>query len=376
MNLALTCKALPDFSDMETYTRLALQGGISVSPPPGYPLFLRFIYHIFGPRNYTAVFVVQGLISTVTVWLIFLAAEKVSNTRSALIAAGVSAIYPNFLVYNLLTMSESLGIFFSVSILLLMVSSAPEKIKPSAAAPLLIVGCAVRPVLLYFWPGMLLGLKRRMIFVISTLVLISPWIVYGIATGKSTNRPGRAFYKTYNPRSDGRQFVRFSDTPLERSDLPNAVYIREAFRFIVNNKWKTVNIMYNKAAMIFSRGWDEHFMAKVIGASSYRRAVMIYAFVPIMLLGFGGMIVTYDRRNRLVAFLVASYLLAFILLAIFKVRYRVLIEPMLIIYGAILIESKLLECLKRLFTSKQGGIAGPEDGTVSSVIHAQGEVHD
>ena len=343
---------------METYNLLALGGGISVSPPPGYPLFLRLVYFLFGPRNYTAVFLVQGFLSTVTVWMIYRAAAAVSSARAALIAAGVSAVYPNFLVYNLLTMSESLGIVLSVSILLLMVSSVPDRVKAPVSALLLVAGCAVRPVLLYFWPGMFLGLRRKVIFAVSTLILLSPWIAYGIATGRSSNRPGRAFYKTYNPRSNGRQYVKFSDTPLSRTDLPNSVYFREAFRFILNNKWKTVDIIYNKSAMIFAKGWDEHFMHKVVGNSEYRRAIMIYAFIPVMLLGFAGMIVAYGERNRIVALLVSSYLLAFILLAIFKVRYRVLVEPMLIIYAAILVDTRFLRRRAAANPSPESGTGG------------------
>jgi hypothetical protein len=336
--LAFGCTAAPDFSDMETYNLLALEGGISVVPPPGYPLFLRAIYSVFGPRNYLAVFIVQGIVSALTVGLIFLVAEKIANFRTAVLAAAVSAVYPNFLVYNLTTMSETLGLFLAVLIMWFLVSGLRDNLKAVGGAVLLIVSCSVRPVLIYFWPGMFAVLRKRLLFVIATLLLVAPWVIYSASTGNVTNRPGRAFYKTYNPKSNGKQYVKFSDTELSREDLPNRVYFREAFDFISNNRWKTVDIMYNKTAMIFSRGWDQHFMQRVVGSSEPMVMLMVYAFIPLMILGTAGMIMHIGSRNRVLAYLLLSYLAAFVFLAIFKVRYRLLVEPVFIIYAAVFID--------------------------------------
>ena len=269
--------------------------------------------------------------------LIFLTTEKVADRRAAVIAGAVAAVYPNFLVYNLMTMSETLGLLFAVSILYLMVSGRSDTVKAVAGAVLLVAGSAVRPVMIYFWPGMLAGLKRRVLFLVATLLLVSPWIIYTASTGKVTNRPGRAFYKTYNPRSNGRQYVKFSDTPLARTDLPNRVYFGEALDFIAHNKWKTLDIIYNKAAMIFARGWDEHFMRRIVPNDDFWVFIMIYAFIPVMLLGVAGMVIDFDDRNGILVYMVVSYLAAFVFLAIFKVRYRLLAEPVFIVFSAIFV---------------------------------------
>jgi hypothetical protein len=356
--LAFDCTGVPDFSDMETYNVLALQGGISIVPPPGYQLFLRSIYSIFGPRNYLAVFIIQGIISALTVGLIFLVAEKVANFRTAVIASATSALFPNFLVYNLMTMSETLGLFFAVLIFYLLVSDLGDTVKAIAAAILLVAACVVRPVLIYFWPGMLAGLKKRTVFIVATILLVSPWVIYGLSTGKMTNRPGRAFYKTYNLKSNGKQYVKFVDTPLSREDLPNRVYFREAFDFIVHNKWKTLDIIYNKAAMIFSRGWDLHFMQRIVRNGGFWGFIMIYAFVPVMMLGMAGMIIDIDEKNRMLAYLLISYLTAFVFLAIFKVRYRLLIEPVFIIFGAIFIDRLIRTHCPRPSTAGEEGVTG------------------
>ena len=358
--LAFICTAAPDFSDMETYNKLALQGGISVSPPPGYPLFLRVIYEVFGPRNYLVVFIIQGIISAITAGLIFLVAEKAAGMRAAVIAASIAAVYPNFLVYNLTTMSETLGLFFAVLIFYFLVSDAGDNVKAVAAAILLVAACAFRPVMIYFWPGMLAGLKKRTLFIVATILLVTPWVIYSVSVGNVTNRPGRAFYKTYNPKSNGRRYVKFVDTPLSRTDLPNQTYFREAFNFMAYNKWKTVDIIYNKAAMIFSRGWDQHFMQRVVGRDDRWVFLMVYSFIPVMLLGMAGMIIDMDEKNRILAFLLISYLVAFVFLAIFKVRYRLLVEPIFMIFGAIFIDRVIRN--SRSSREQAGGSGAVGDG--------------
>lgn len=335
--LALTCRALPDFSDMARYSLLALEGGITISPPPGYPLFLRLIYTIFGAYNYQAVFIIQGIISAAMVIPVYWITNRIGKRSAALWAASITALYPNFLLYNLLTLTETLSIFFTVMLVVVLLAPFSETRKSLVTAILLIAGCVIRPVFLFFWPGILWGIKRKRVFIITTLVLLSPWIGYALATGAGSRRAARAFYKTYNPVSRGDKYIRIKDTPLYKSNLPSRVYMQEALNFIAHNKWKTLDIIYEKAAMIFARGWDQHCFQRLVGPSRGKIDLMIYIYIPVMLFGFSGMVILYSPRNRILALMVISYLSFFILLAMFKVRYRVLIEPLLIIYGSLLL---------------------------------------
>lgn len=63
---------------------------------------------------------------------------------------------------------------------------------------------------------------------------------------------------------------------------------------------------------------------------------MIYSFVPVIMLSMAGMIIDIDEKNRILAYLLISYLAAFVFLAIFKVRYRLLAEHIAIFYSAFL----------------------------------------
>ena len=337
LSAALDCDTAPDYSDMAIYNRLALEKGIAVSPPPGYPLFLRSIYSIAGAKNYTAVFVIQALLSTLTVWLIFLVARRISGTATALVAAGISAVYPNFIMYILTTLTETLALLIMMLMLWAIVSVRPDEKRSLLSAAILFAGCVVRPAFLYFWPGVLAALKKRKVFLAATAAVIVLLVIFGLVTGRGTNRGALAFYKSYNPMADGRTYFDLTETEIGRRDLPSSVYLRESAEFIAGNKWKTIDIIYVKGSKVFSRGWDSFLMNELTGGNRFLNNLLIYAYLPVMILGFIGIIRFRDGRNRQLALPVLSYLLFFVLLAIFKIRYRLLAEPVLIIFAAITI---------------------------------------
>jgi 4-amino-4-deoxy-L-arabinose transferase-like glycosyltransferase len=337
---AVRCTSVPDFSDMAAYTKAALAAGFPTSLPPGYPLFLRLIYGLFGAHNYTAVFIAQGLISAVTVLLLYRATAKIGTPRAGLIAAGIAAVYPNFIAYNLTVLTETIGVFFVALLLTECFASIGERRRSIIAALTLIAGAAFRPVILFFAPGALLGLKKRLVFAITIAAIILPIAFSAMLSGSNLHRAARGLYKTYNPKATGRYYRDLSDTELGTGDVPSGAYVKSALEFVWNNKWKTLDIIYQKATIVFSRGWETFVLGPFLrGTRAYY--IMCYAFVPIMVLGFAGMIRLYDKRNRILAFLALGYAAIFVVASIFKVRYRLLMEPILIVYAAMLLDDGL-----------------------------------
>jgi hypothetical protein len=240
-------------------------------------------------------------------------------------------------MYNLTTMTETPALMIAMLMLLVTVSARPEKKRSILSAAILFAGCVVRPAFLYFWPGILAVQKKKRIFLIVTAAVVLPVVTAGLITGKGTNRGALAFYKTYNPRADGRTWFDLKETEIGRRDLPSSVYLRESAGFISGNKWKTVDILYVKFSTIFSRGWDSFILRPLTKQSRFLNNMLQYAFIPMMILGFIGMIRFRNERNRLIMLPALSYLLFFVLLAIFKVRYRLLAEPVFIIFASITI---------------------------------------
>ncbi len=339
--LALACSAVPDFSDMAFYNEVALRPGFPSELPPGYPLFLRAIYALFGAHNYRAVFVAQALISTATVFLIYRVGRAASDERAGLIAAAIATVHPNFLIYNLTTLTETVSVFFVVSLIGVIVSGIREGVKSIAAAAILLAGCLFRPALLFFAPGALLALRKRLLFAAVLAAVAIPVLFMGSTFGGIVQRGSICLYKAYNPAAIGTGYVDPANTELGRTDLPSVTYLRAALDFLRDNKWQAVDLVYAKASLLLSSGWDTAVMRPIVGPGRNRAHILAYAAVPIMALGLAGMIVHHRERTKAMAFLALSYLAVIILFSIFKLRYRLLVEPIAIVYTGILLRHAL-----------------------------------
>lgn len=335
--IALTTRAVPNFSDMALYNELATAGGFPTSFPPAYPLFLRLIYAVFGAYNYTAVFVIQAVLSVFTVWLIYYVTVKIECERAGLVAAAIAAVYPNFIIYNLTTLTEAVTLLLVMLLLASLVIETDERRRSILAAAAICIGFYVRPVFLFFIPGVLPLTRKRLWFIGVIAVLLAPWFINGVVSGGGSGRGARMFYKSYNERADGISNYDLSETKLGGDDIPGGTYVREAFGFIRNNGWDTVNIIYNKSALILCRGYDQHALKEIAGGNKYILYLIYYFPIPIFLFGAAMMIRFYNRKLDILILPSVSYLLLSILLAFFKVRYRLPIEPMFVMASAILV---------------------------------------
>lgn len=95
-------------ADKSSYSREGITP--TIIRPPGYPVFLALVYSIFGHNTQVVIFL-QILISTLAVYLVYLIAELIWQKKTqSLIAAGLAAIYPIFIYYNLFLYSENFAL--------------------------------------------------------------------------------------------------------------------------------------------------------------------------------------------------------------------------------------------------------------------------
>jgi hypothetical protein len=334
VHFAVRCDVAPDYSDMEMYNEAALKPGFPMSLPPGYPLFLKATYAVFGSRNYRAVFVAQALISAMSVFLIYWVTRRIGGWRAGLTAAAVAAVYPDLIVYNLTTLSDTFGVLFVMILYAVLVSSINDRKKSLWAAIILGISFTFRPVFLFFAPGVLLSLKKRLAFVVAAAVVLAPLISYELIVGESFQRGARTFYKSYNPKSDGRHFGDTKSAELAANEAPGGAYIKAAWMNIRNNKVRVLESMFNKTKIFLSAGWDEFVMRPIVGTGRGVAFVMKYAYIPVLLFGFIGMSRLYSSENRMIALPALSYLVFVLLFSIFKYRYRLVVVPVLIMYAS------------------------------------------
>lgn len=331
---------------MAVYNNLALSPEFSLFPPPVYPLFLRGIYGIFGQQAYTAVFAVQGVLGAISVLLVYRIAERAGGRAAGLVAAAVAAFYPNLVAYGLTTLTETLSVFIALLILDILCGKGGERVRSAAVAALLVIGFLVRPAFAFFGPGVLVATRRRVVFVITAAALLAPVIVAGVSHGGGIGAV--LFYKTYNETSDGRHYVDIEDTAIGKDDLPASVYLSAALRFILRHGWRTVDIVYNKASVLVSRGFDTFILHEVIGDGPFMTNVFMYAYLPVMVLGLVGLVRYAGGPASPVTAMLVSYTVLNVLLSVFKWRYRLLIEPMLIVFASILLTRAFTECRRSI----------------------------
>ena len=114
-------EAMVNWSDQRGYQRLAesfattgqftrYAGTETFAPEvirtPGYPAFVAVIYRLFGIGNNTAVAVAQAVVFVAICLLVFVLARRVSDQRTALAAAGLTAVYSPLPYFGALVVTE------------------------------------------------------------------------------------------------------------------------------------------------------------------------------------------------------------------------------------------------------------------------------
>lgn len=335
LHLAFTCDVVPDFSDMSWYNRMAVEGTFKTFyRVPLYPLFLRTIYSIFGNYNYKAVFVTQGIIGTIMILFMYKLSVRICGRTAGLICAIICSIYPNFIMYNLTTLTETLSLFLVVLIMYTASTRIADAYRTSLSAVLVGLGILIKPALVFFMPGMFVALRKRWILILIIVCILTPWTIRNAIVYKRlipiSDTGVVMFYDAYNPDPDS-----------PRPVMSPSAYAISGFKFIWNNKLNAMENIYNKTAVLISKDWDSFVMGgRAVESKRNLSYTMKYSYLPVMILGFIGFARYYRKEHREVVLPVLGYVVIHILFSFFKFRFRVLIEPMLIMYASILLSGK------------------------------------
>ncbi len=185
-------KDIPAFADERQYVAAALSIAAEGVPtyanpqwdeahyPPVYPYFVGAACKLFAAGFRTAVHVLQAVIGTATVWMLFLAARRLFDERIALISAGIWAFFPTAICYTQLFLGETLYAAFVLGVPLLLLPT--EKVLGTRHS---------------FAAGLMAGLATltRSIFLPQSF-LIAGWIVLthgGIRDWRRSSRLASVF---------------------------------------------------------------------------------------------------------------------------------------------------------------------------------------
>lgn len=146
-----TARAL---ADGQGYVQL--NGAVTAFWPPGYPLLLAAVYAVFG-EGVLAAQLLNALLATATVGLVYLIGRRTVGAQAGLIAAAIVACFPSLIFFTAVTLSETAFTFLSLLGVYLLIVEAQRE-RPRDLRLLLAVGLVLGFASLVRGPALLLPL--------------------------------------------------------------------------------------------------------------------------------------------------------------------------------------------------------------------------
>jgi len=331
-------------------------GGSVATRTPLYPLFLAAVIKFFG-RNYLAVRLFQALLGAFLPLLVYFLAKTYFRENEARFAGAVAAIYPFFIFYTGLLLSETL--FLSLFLLaLFLLRRAFQKGNVSLAlSGGLVMGLAslVRPSAFLFLPfavpfwllfarKKLRAAKSVAVALLAFFIILFPWALRNrLLTGHfvwTTLESGRSLYESLGPEATGgpaMHLVHWPEDTRSMSEFETDRYLRNlAISYALKNPRRTLKLSLVKFCRIY---------APIPNAKAYRRPpyvlVSLVSYLPLLAIGFAGL--WREGRRLRSLWLLALPILYFTLLhCVFvgSIRYRAAFMPSLIIFAGAFLFSR------------------------------------
>jgi len=352
----LTLRHAFSFDDEFEYYRMVenfLAGrGLAVSSsrmafrPPLFPLLGTMFYGI--PVHIVGFRIAQVLLSAATVVLIYLVGEKVFSRKTGWWAGIISVVYPFFIFYTGFFLTETLFVFLLVAALYYLCRTVSEQ------NPLVVVMAGVffglagltRPtiqmyvplagILLVCLPGRLMGkIKKALIMGAVCLAVTSPWIIrnytvlHRFIPGATLG--GRVFWEGNNPHSDGGPCSYF---PYEDVNIPEVqrygMLYGKTVDVLKENPRRALWLAGNK----FLRFWNVVPNAAGYSGLKYRLAGILTfgVMLPFFLIGFCA---SFKVREAWFFHMLIVFFTLFHVASLASIRYRLPIEPFVIILAVV-----------------------------------------
>ena len=342
----------PNFPDAVAYRTIGTEifSGLTITNNIYMPLYPIWTF-IFGTKE--ALIYADIGISVASVYLIYLLSiELIGNNVGSIVSCLIAAIYPHFIFYSVSGLSETLYIFLLLLTFLLyykkyfffaiIVSVLSILVRPTLDLlnPILLI------IFIYFVHNLPWNIvfKYIGIYLISYVLIMSPWWIhqnqkYGDFVRLNLG-DGIVLYSGNNPmnvsgggvgRDLGKSDMDLSifsniDDPI----LKNNAMKQEAFNFIIQNPKRFTEL----AGVKFLRFWRlwpyaEEFQQWYVIASS----LLSYGLVLILAIGYVVQNCKLYFRKFFPIFALIGYLTFVHMITIGSIRYRLPLEPFLIIFA-------------------------------------------
>ncbi|MCM8822292.1 MAG: glycosyltransferase family 39 protein [Candidatus Omnitrophica bacterium] len=312
--------------------------------PPLYPLFIAML--VKAGAGITGIRIVQSIISALCCVVIFFLSRKIFNEKLAIMASLISSVYPFFIFYSGFLLTETLFII----LVLLSVYAFVKLIEPEVsfyygifAGAMSGIAGLCRPTMELFFPFFLLFVLcsksellrtrlKKVFFAFTGFVLIlTPWIIRNyIVIGKfvpGTTMGGAVFWEGNNPYSEGGPCRYFPEGVWQIDEAQrDGVFYRLTFEYIKKDPRRFIHILGKK----FLRFWNVVPNAVEYSGNLYRFISVTSFGLLLPFFALGILVVPYNAGNVFLIGIIILFTL-FHMLFLASIRYRVAIEPFVII---------------------------------------------
>lgn len=331
---------------------------------PFYPIALSVVYYLASsPFSFWIVKFLQAIFSSATCAVIYLIALRLYNNKQAAITAGfISVIYPTFILAGIRMYPETFFTFWlALTVLYLMILRDEPMVRNQLITGVLIgvtllnsnVIVSIIPFIVV-WLFLLAGgfkekFKRVLLVMFTAFLIVSPWLVRNyfafneFPLMKSTM--GLNFWLGNNPMATGTFFLPSGE--LMESILPNFFYEGFALSETVQDK-----MLYDEAlsyvkenpagyAMLFLKRFyyftwfpSDNLLSKE-GRIYKKLFKLLYGFILVSgIIGVFLSIKKYFKDIFLLSSIVVSVTLLYSIFIVGHMRYRMPVEPYMIIIAS------------------------------------------
>ncbi|GAB4291579.1 MAG: tetratricopeptide repeat protein [Ignavibacteriaceae bacterium] len=353
---------------------------------PGYPYFLAVIFNFFGD-SVSLIRILQTILSALNIYLIFLIARILFSKQSALLSAGIAALYSVFIFYSGLILSETLQTLLVTYLIYILIKPTKDYyrkwlfsgiilgISALFRANILLLIVFLLPYVLLkneFNPSVKVRLKMGLLFLTGVSLIILPVSLRNYIVENDfvliTSNGGINFYLGNNQNATGvyntpKDFDFFTDmagksyaekiTGIEMSaSETSAFWFRQGFEYILNNPEDAAVLTLKKFFLFFddSENPQSSIMNPEFFSENYSNLLKLPlpGFYFIIILAIPGIVFSWRDKKKygIIYLFLLSYILSVVIFFVIG-RFRVAVTPVLIIFAGYAAEQ-----FYKLYTSK------------------------
>lgn len=346
------------------YPNSLVTDGPTAIRPPGFPLLLAGVFAVSGD-SVGAARAVQALLGVVVVLLIALITREIWGERTALVAGGLAAVFPPFIVVGATLFSEPLFVALLLAAVLAALRWRARPARRLIVAGGLLVGLAILtrangaviliPLLFAFWqPHAWRERSAYMapaLFLACAAVVIAPWTVRNAITMDAfvpvSDQDGYTLVGTYNdtardlggawvPASLDERLRRFIEQRRHWNEVKLGSALRsEARQYALDHPGYVLTVAKHNTLQLFSLSWEDEKIGQRVGAGLGKNwaALTALGFYPFLALALLGLLVRAWRPAPVWFWAIPVLLLSVIMVAASS-RFRAPIDPFLLMLAA------------------------------------------